>query len=246
MRTNSLLALALAAGAVLLGAAPATAQQTKGKSPLSATVDLGFVNTAGNTEVTTLNGGEKIAYTMARWGVTQSFSVVYGQTSGVTTASQWKAGLRGDRTLAGSTSVYVLGHFERNTFAGVKWYFQESAGLGFTVVEDSTNVLKAQLGASYIQQRSVADSTASFIAARAAADYRYNITSSAYAQQAVELLPNLQDRNDLRVNSETALVAPISQHIALKLAYVVRFDNQPEPGYKKTDRTFTSGLQIAF
>jgi putative salt-induced outer membrane protein YdiY len=48
------------------------------------------------------------------------------------------------------------------------------------------------------------------------------------------------------MNGEANVVAPLSRHLSLKLGYVVRFDNLPEPDIKKTDRFFTSGLQIAF
>ena len=41
-------------------------------------------------------------------------------------------------------------------------------------------------------------------------------------------------------------MAPLSGYFALKLGYVVRFDNLPEPNVKKTDRFFTSGLQVSF
>ena len=42
-----------------------------------------------------------------------------------------------------------------------------------------------------------------------------------------------------------ALVVPLSKRVALKAAYRVRWDNQPEPGFEDTDRTFTTGIQIA-
>jgi len=62
----------------------------------------------------------------------------------------------------------------------------------------------------------------------------------------VELLPDLKTSENLRVNTESDVVAPLSQHIALKLSYVIRFDNLPEPGFKKTDRLLTSGIQITY
>lgn len=45
---------------------------------------------------------------------------------------------------------------------------------------------------------------------------------------------------------ETSLVAPLSSRIAFKAGYVIRFDNAPEPGFAKTDRFLTSGLQVVF
>ena len=34
--------------------------------------------------------------------------------------------------------------------------------------------------------------------------------------------------------------------IGLRVSYLVRFDNQPEPGFEKTDRILTTGVQVAF
>lgn len=230
---------------VLVAAAPSLLA-AQDKAPLSASVDLGFVNTAGNSSVTTFNAGDKIKYTTDAWSLSQSFSAIYGRTGDSTNASQWKAGLRAEYAFGPRVGAFAMGNFERNTFAGFVWHFEEAAGLAVTAVKDSMNLLQAELGLSVNQQRSTTDSTDKFVAARVAATYRRNLTASAYVQEIAEFLPDLKDTKDIRVNSETSLVAPISSHIAVKLAYAVRFDNVPEPGFKKTDRVFTSGLQIAF
>ena len=60
------------------------------------------------------------------------------------------------------------------------------------------------------------------------------------------MLPDLKTSENLRVNTETGLVAPISSHIGLKISYVIRFDSLPEPGFRKTDRLLTSGVQITY
>ena len=39
-------------------------------------------------------------------------------------------------------------------------------------------------------------------------------------------------------------MAPLSKRFAVKLSYAIRFDNLPEPGFERTDRVFTSGLQV--
>ncbi len=243
---NSHVSAALIALTLSALCAPQVSAQKPAKPPLSATVDLGFVNTAGNTDVTTLNGAEKVGYTSGPVGISQTFSVVYGRSAGVTNASDWKAGVRLDYVIDDGVGVFALGRFERNTFAGFTSYFEEAAGLTATLVNGGANLLKTEVGASLIQQRSLTDSTDSFIAGRVAATYRRNLTDAAYVQEEASALPNLQQTKDLRINSETSLVAPISKRIAVKLSYAIRFDNLPEPGFKKTDRIFTSGVQIVF
>jgi len=85
-----------------------------------------------------------------------------------------------------------------------------------------------------------------FLAGRAAELYRYSFKDDTYFEERVEYLPNFEKSEDYRVNVEASVVAPVSRHFGLKLGYVVRFDNLPEPTVKKTDRFFTSGLQVNF
>lgn len=226
---------------ILLATAPLAAQDT-----LSANIDVGFVNTAGNTDVTSLNVGERVSYKTDGFTFTQRFSVVYARTAGVTTASQWKAGIRADYRIAGPVGAFTLGAYERNTFAGIERRFEETAGLTAVVLEADRNKLEAEVGASLNQQTPVGGATQSFAAGRLAAAYRRELTETAYATLDMEFLPNLKTTDDWRVNGEAILVAPISTVIATKLSYVVRYDNLPEPTFQKTDRIFTAGLQVTF
>jgi putative salt-induced outer membrane protein len=111
------------------------------------------------------------------------------------------------------------------------------------VAAERTKV-EVEAGLSLTQQRSTLDVTDNFSAARSAALFQYNFRPTAYLLQTVEVLPNLEETDDLRVNTETALVAPLSRRLAVKISYVVRYDKLPEPGFEKTDRLLTSGLQV--
>lgn len=233
----------LALAALAAAVSPLSAQDA---NPFSATVDLGFVNAAGNTEVTTVNVGQELLASRGVWGLKQTFGVIYGRTDGVESASLWRAGLRGDRAVGEKLGIYVLGAFDRNRFAGITRRFEEGAGLVFRALETPTDRLEFEGGAGLTQQRSTLGVNSSFASARAAGTYRRSFAESSYAQLTTEVLPNLEESDDLRVNSAAELVAPLSQSIAMKLAYVVRFDNLPEPGFRKTDRIFTAGLQLSF
>lgn len=222
---------------------PLTAQDT---IPTRLTLDLGFVNTAGNTDVTTLNLGEKLEHAVARLTLSQTFSVVYARTAGVTSTSQWKAGVRADYALTGPIAVFALGAFERNTFAGIARRFEEAAGVAARLLARAGNTLTGELGMSLNQQTPVGGTTERFVAGRAALMYRRDLTATAFATLEGEFLPNFDVTDDYRINGAASLVAPISTRLATKLSYVVRFDNLPEPGFATTDRIFTAGLQITF
>ena len=231
--------------ATVLTAAPLAAQDAPPPPrPWELTGDVGFVNTAGNSDVTTLNIGEKVTHNRGNITVKQNFALLYGRTDGTTTTSQWRTGLRGDVALSARLAVFGLAGFDRNRFAGIDRRFEEGVGIAFKVLATERSKLDFETGLSMIQQRSTLDVTNNFSAARAASIFQYNFKPTAYFLQSVEVLPNLEETDDLRVNTETALVAPLSRRLAIKISYVIRYDKLPEPGFEKTDRLLTSGLQV--
>jgi len=228
-----------------LAAAPALAQDTPPKV-VTFTADFGFVNTAGNTDMTTLNAGEKVEWKPGKVAFKQGFAIVYGETDGNTTTSNLRADLRADYPLSDDVlTLFGAFAFDRNRFAGIARRFEENVGLAFKAVRGDRNQLTFEAGASFTQQRDILEVSDNFTAARGAALFKHLFTETAYVQQSVEALPNLEDSEDLRINTETSLVAPLSKRVALKMSYVIRYDHLPEPGFKKTDRLFTSGIQIS-
>jgi putative salt-induced outer membrane protein len=228
--------------AALMAASPIAADTT-----LKFTGDLGFVNTTGNTEITTMNVGERIEFAPGAWGVVQTFSVIYGRTDGEVSTSLWRGTLRGDRTIASKVKFYVLGEADRNTFAGISSRYNLGAGIATTLLESETDKLGVELGAGYVWQNAVAPAVdQEFSAGRAAARYDRKLGEKAAFMQVVELLPNFKTSEDLRINSETAITAPIMNGLSMKASYIIRYDGLPEPDFKKTDRILTTGVQVTF
>ncbi len=211
------------------------------------TGDVGFVNTSGNTELTTINLGDKLALQSRGWAVVQTFGLIYGTTEGETSTSLWRAALRGDRAISARMGVFVLSEFDRNTFAGVGSRYAESVGLAAKLIAGERDKLNAELGVGYVWQNADGGGPdQAFSAGRAALTYSHALSAKATFAQSIEFLPNLKTSNDLRINTETSLTAPISAGIAMKAGYIVRYDGLPEPGFKQTDRILTTGLQVTF
>jgi putative salt-induced outer membrane protein YdiY len=214
--------------------------------PLKMTAGVAYLDASGNTNVTSLTVSERLEWKRPRFVWTQAASAINGSTDGEESANLLAIGVRGDWKPRGRLSVYSLVNYDRNRFANIGRRFEEGAGLGYTMIERAHHRLTAELGSQFVQQRNLEKESDSFLAGRAAELYRYTIKADTYFEERVEFLPNLETNEDYRVNAEANLVAPVSRHLALKLGYVVRFDNRPEADVKKTDRFFTSGLQVSF
>lgn len=230
--------LGLAAVAILGLTTAASAQQV--------TIDLGFVNASGNANFTSLNLGEKLSDKVGRVVLTQAAKALYGKTDGATTSESYDVGARAQYALSKRIGAYALLTFQRDPFAGLASRWFGGPGVAVSVVQSVHDTLSFESGVVSTRERSMANVTQSFGAARSAANFKHLFAGKSFVTEAVEWVANLKASADSRVNSETALTAPLSRQIGLRVAYLIRFDNQPEPGFKKTDRILTTGVQVAF
>jgi putative salt-induced outer membrane protein YdiY len=237
-RHHALLLLTL----LLCSATTATAQSGR-----EFTAALGFVNTTGNAQLTSVSAEQALKFSRGPWALHQTFGTVYGENAGTVNTSLWRAGLRGDRSVGRVASLFVLTAWDRNTFAGIDSRLEEALGVGLKAIDTERRTLSFELGGGAVQQWNTEGTRyETFPSARASTAFRQHFASAAYVQQSVEVLPNLRETRDLRINTETALVAPISANIGLKMSYVIRYDGLPQPGFKTTDGILTTGLQITY
>jgi putative salt-induced outer membrane protein len=230
--------------ATALSATTAVAQDPPAPKPQELSADIGFVTTSGNTKITTLNIGEKLIVRRGRWEHRQQFGSVYAREDTAQTSNLLFANIRTDFAFNKRLAVFGYVGFDRNQFAGISRRFEEALGLAVKIINTDKDQWNAEAGFGMTQQLSTLDSTNNFASLRTGTTYKHFFSKTAYFSQAVEYLPNLEETVDYRVNSETALVAPLSTHIAMKASYVIRFDNLPEPKSVKSDRIFTAGLQF--
>ena len=237
-----LLALALLAAA----ASDTTPKSPPKPPPVRFTGDAGFVSTSGNSSVQTLNVGDKVIVRLNALTFTQQFGVVHGESNGATVASSWRGLVRTDMIVHDNVGVYGSVTFERNTLAGLSSRVGTVTGLSAQILKTKTDKLVLEGGVSINTQRGTVANLQDqdFLGGRAATAFVHQLGPRASIAQTVELLPNFHESADLRINTETALLAPFTRKAAVKLSYVIHYDGVPEPGFYSTDRLFTSGIQI--
>jgi putative salt-induced outer membrane protein len=238
MRTYVLLAGALCAPSSLVG------QDTT--RTLNLTLDAGLVNASGNSEFLSANFGEKVTWAQkSRWTVTQTAKVLYGETDGARTTESYDFNLRGERVLSARVGAYAFAAFQRDPFAGLAARWSGGPGVAWGVVKATRDTVGLEAAITAQSERTTAAIERTFGAAQTAARFKHSFAGAASFTQSLEFIANLKDGDDYRLNSETALIAPLSSKIGLRVSYVIRFDHLPEPTFKKTDRILTTGVQVA-
>jgi putative salt-induced outer membrane protein YdiY len=227
----------------------AGAQDSTKAPPTMLHLDFGYVSTSGNSVVSTLNFADAFtARPSSRNEIDQTFAVVYGTSDNKVRTSLWTAGLRDQYKFTPIIGLYVLGNFDRNTFAGIEHRFEEGAGLAITAVDTHHDHVEFAVGASYVETQATdsTDSSSAYAAIRTSGLYKHTIRKDTYVQEFLEGIPDLKTASDFRINSQTDIVAALSKHLALKVGYAIRYAHLPPPGFKTTDRLFTSDLQVTF
>jgi putative salt-induced outer membrane protein len=163
--------------------------------------------------------------------------------------------VRGERALTPRIGLFIATRFDRNALQGISRRFEEGFGLSIKAIERPKDILGLTVGGSVLQTTfspgiSTANIPRNYPAARIGADYKHLFSKVAYFQQIVELLPNLSDSEALLANSESAIVAPISTNIGLKIGYVMRYNGVPPVrngrSLKKTDTFLSSGVTFSY
>ena len=228
-------------------ASTALAQDAPPK-PVKATGDLSFVKTGGNTDVLSLGVSDKVEWkTSPRFTLKQHFGWVYGETDDETSANALITGLRGEYAVTKRLLIFLGINYDYNMFAGVKRRFEEYAGLGILAIDKPRDILRFDAGLSYFQEWPLlTDVSNNFLAGRFAGDYKHFFAEKAYFQQIVEFIPNFEVSDDYRINSETALVAPLGGNFAIKVGYIVRYRGLPPEDVEKTDTVFRTGIQVTY
>lgn len=238
--------IALLVLSATLAATAVSAQSVHDSLGWHFTGNLGYVQTSGNTKLSTINVGNKLTFRPNHtWLFTETAAFIYGYNDSTETANQSIGALRGDYFLNPRLSLFALAGYERNPFAGLDRRTEESVGLSWFAMKQPKNELQVDIGAGLNQQTNLGVSS-DFTVARLAPRFKHNFTDKAYLEESVEMQENLDDTGDLRTMSLTQLVAPITTGIAIRFGYLMRYDAEPVPGFKKLDTTFTSGLQLTF
>ena len=245
-------AIGVACVLLALRTSGALCQEVKKPPPTEQTADFGLVVVSGNTSTSAINANERYIRRIGRWEYRQELGGVYGKTAGVESSNLLRFGLRADYGLSEHFALYGLTAYDRNRFAGVRARYAAGPGVAWKVVATDRDQFNIEAGYQYTQQKNATGPDHNFSAARTASTWKHSLSKVAYFFQGFEYIPDLEDSQDYRINTETDVVAPLSQHIGMKVSYVVRFANQPPvvsalaAPLQKSDRILSAGIQVSY
>ena len=238
------IAIALLAGALSIPSG-ATAEDSPARSH-TWELDLGlsYLSTTGNSDTKSLGFSGHYADKWGLWGLDAAASAIRASEDGTTTAENYDASVRGSRDLSDRLALTagLSGHKDR--LAGIDLRTQADLALRWKLTDSDRWTASALAGPSWVREDPVDDAADNHLGAILQLDGAYTISENAGATARVSYLPNLEDATDYRAETELGLQAAINRRLAMKLGYLWLFDNQPVPGFDKSDTRTTASLVL--
>jgi putative salt-induced outer membrane protein YdiY len=252
---------------------------------LFANADLSYVLTSGNSSANSLGfkgdvtrrwtkhsigfaaGGLRASSspdTRYAVGTPGSFEIVVPEAE--LTAEYYFGRGRYDYKLSDRLFVTTGAGWERNRFSGIDNRWLLDAGLGYVFVDTERTSFRGGLGLTYTSEDYTVDDgrDGSFVGARAGWDFRQKLLDNTTLTHTLLADENLEDTEDLRLDSQLGLHVAMSSRLGLRLNWRLLWDNQPalaefplflggiDTGttvlapFKKTDQGFSVSLVFSF
>lgn len=213
--------------------------------------EAGIALVGGNSSSETIHLKQETKYGWEKNLLKLNGHYLLGKSSGIESAKNWSAGLRYERTLSEQFSAFVGNSWNGDKFAGFDYRANIDAGGKYLFINtDKANYLFSETGYRFTYEKRiplVTPNSDSQHIIRLYFEGGKALSESITAKLWVELLPDISDTKNFAYNFEPSLNVSVSSHLALKLAFLGRYDALPAiAGNKKFDSLYTTSLLANF
>lgn len=240
MKKNSYL---LAFASLLIATINVNAEEVKGDaavvevSPITASVELGFIRTTGNTENQTTSMKADITYEIEKWRHT-GHAEAYGQKAkndqgaSVVSAERYKLSGKSDYKFTEIDYAFALLKLQKDRFSGFEYDHILSFGYGYKVIKKESMELDLEIGPGERFFKVDGGESEEEAVLRLAANYWWKISDTSLFTQdlSVDIGESITS-----TESVTGLQANINSTLALKLTYTIRHKSKVPEDKEKTD-----------
>ena len=212
-------------------------------------ISAGYSKTAGNTQSSVFSG-ELNAHKKSNKDEKEiKADVLYSSSDKKMDAQSWYFFGRYGRSFGEQGRCYYFYKLEadHDRFSNINYRLIPSVGPGcwFSDTDDLRAFAECGLGFSHADHTDNSkDSNELLLVPRAF--YQQRLRQGIVFVQDITFYPSLEDADEYRLHSETSLVNPINDALALKLSLIDDYDADPAEGIKKNDMKFISSLVYSF
>lgn len=232
------------ASSLLLLSSAALAADDAPASPWSGSAELGFINTSGNTDTQSTNGGFALKHKGEKWDKAVKISALTSKENNTTSKEKYNGEVKFDRNFSERSYLVINGTQERDRFNGFEYQTTASVGYGYRAIkeEDMNLALEAAPGYSRDKQKESGDISEDAIL-RLGLNFDWAITDGVSFIE--EFTADIGEDNST-YKSETGLKSKIIGALATKITYKVKYVEEVPDENKNTDRELAITFVYSF
>ena len=209
----------------------------------SGSLGLAYLATSGNSDTSTFGLDFELKRDADPWGMELVAQLNQASDSGVKTAERYYADGRATYAASERWQYYAGLSGERNTFAGYDMRTVVQAGAQYILLPGPTQNLKVNAGLTYTDENAVGDEPSTdYVGGVAGLTYQWKINDQASLSEKLTYFADFDATANWRLWSTTALTSSVTNRLAIKLSYEVRYSNTPLPGFQSTDTTTSASV----
>ncbi len=200
------------------------------KKKLNADAELSFIDTSGNTQVTSLSAKNTFTYALAeKLSYKWSLLARYAENDDIRSAEDYATEMRLDYHFTDRFYTAGLAGWKKDVFAGIENRYYGGPSAGYFLIKEKHHELKIESGLDYVNEEYSNGDEYDFMQGRSYGVYEWAFTRKSKLNQEVEYLIDLSETDNYKLNSLSALTIAINSMLSLKLSYEINYTNRPVP-----------------
>jgi putative salt-induced outer membrane protein YdiY len=238
-------------------AAPLHAQPAEGELPLpprwTATVDLGFNGSSGNTRLAVFSTGFQVRHLLTEeFTLEWSGNFRYGESEGEVVARNVRSTLSFDLFPKDRVSPFVFSTIERDRFRRLR--VRSDGGGGVKFVVHRAQDTEASLSGALLYSHESFTPQAGGVVTPARTDGRWSVrargrtrlTDGLRMEHTSFLVPVWDDVGDYNFDAVSRLALQLNERLAIGVSHNFRYDSTPPPDVLRADQTLQANFTIQF
>jgi putative salt-induced outer membrane protein len=226
---------------------PAAAQAPAPPPPpplWDAQIGASFVGTNGNSDTSSVGADFGAHRRGLVWKIDSEATAVRSSSLDVKTAERYLGLLRAARKLTPIIGVTSGIKLERDRFSGLDFRSILDAGLSWALVRGPAWTLDGVTAVAWNHESRTLGPTINHPVGLLQLLSRVPFGTAGDTTQRFTFYPDFTETSAYRSEGEVTAQAALNGRLALKLGYLIRFANNPVPGFKKTDNTTTASVVV--
>jgi putative salt-induced outer membrane protein len=209
----------------------------------SGNAELGFVQTGGNTDTSSLNVKGKAINDGDDWRSTVEAGALQSKDTGTTTSEKYNFSIQEDWKGLSAGYLFARLAYEQDKFGGYNSRTSETVGYGFDILKSDDKQWNAEVGGGARQTEDVAGVKVSDTVVRASTVLSWKISEVATFSQE---LKTEGGKEGYITNSVTALTSQVAGNLSSKVSYAVQNNSKAPVGTKASDTILSASLVFSY